>query len=282
MPEQSNADEPASSPLRGRRILLTRPRQRAEPLRRLLEQAGARVLALPLIELALPADTGPLDSALRHLGDFAWAVFASPSAVDCCWQRLRELGLGADAWRGLQVAALGPATAAQLVARGVTPALVPARATQADLQAALLEQPLAGRRVLIPGSQLSRTAMDAALAARGAAVVRVVAYTNRLPAGAAAALAALETGAKVDAVIFASPSAVANLAACAGPERARRWLSEAAVCCIGPVTAAAVIAQGGEVAVQGESGDIEALVAALGRHFARGAAPPAPAEAPGP
>jgi hypothetical protein len=63
------------------RVLVPRPRERAEPLCFLLEDEGAEVLAFPLLELEPPSDPRPLQAAAELLRRFGWVAFASERAA---------------------------------------------------------------------------------------------------------------------------------------------------------------------------------------------------------
>ena len=56
-----------ASRLRGVRVLVPRPRERAQALCFLLEEEGAEVVALPLLELEPPTDPRPLQAAAELL-----------------------------------------------------------------------------------------------------------------------------------------------------------------------------------------------------------------------
>ena len=64
---------------------MTRPRERAEELCFLLEDEGAEVLSVPLLELRPPEDPRPLASAAEHIQRYKWVVFASPS-LNCVFR----------------------------------------------------------------------------------------------------------------------------------------------------------------------------------------------------
>ncbi|MCX7671089.1 MAG: uroporphyrinogen-III synthase, partial [Anaerolineae bacterium] len=89
----------ASGPLQGKRIAVTRAAHQAGELDDLLRRRGAEPLPYPCIAIAPPADTGPLDAALRELaaGAFDWLVLTSRNAVDVLADRLAALGLSLPA-----------------------------------------------------------------------------------------------------------------------------------------------------------------------------------------
>ncbi|HET7291958.1 MAG TPA: uroporphyrinogen-III synthase [Vicinamibacteria bacterium] len=247
------------SSLRGRRFLLTRRREQAGGLVALLRKSGAEVIEAPAIAIAPPEDPGPLDGAVARLGEFDWIAFTSTNAV----RAVAERASLAAPWP--RIASVGPATTRAIEeALGRSPELVPARAFRAEgLAQALVEAGVAGKRVLLPLSDLARDTLEAGLAAAGALVERVTAYRTLAPPGAAEALrVALEQG--FDLALFASPSAVENAASLLG-DRARGLPAGV----IGPVTKQAADAAGLDVRVVAEPSTAAGLVEALGRYLGR-------------
>jgi uroporphyrinogen-III synthase len=169
--------------LAGVRVLVPRPRERAEPLCFLLEDEGAEVLALPLLELEPPTDPRPLQAAAELLRRFAWVAFASERAVTALVEAARTAGT-LDVLRTRKLAAVGPATAAALTAHGLEPALVAAVSTGEGLAEALIPRLQAGEVVLLPAAEQGRRALEEGLAVAGVTVERVAAYRSS-PAGSA-------------------------------------------------------------------------------------------------
>lgn len=246
------------SALRGRRIVVTRPRARAASLCAALTARGAVVIACPVIETVALAG-GELDAALRDVARYDWIALTSAAAVEALCERRDALGLGPVE---VPVAAVGPATRDAAVAVGFEVRAVPATYKGSELAAAML--PLSGRRVLLPASTIARPQTAAALRAAGARVDEVFAYETRTMAPPAETLAALRAGA--DVITFASPSAVAAFSDLTG-EVGRSLLHSAVIACIGPTTAAAARAAGLEVRVEPASYTAVHLVAALESWF---------------
>jgi hypothetical protein len=68
-------------PLRGRVVVVTRPREQAQTLVASFESLGAEVLLAPTIEIvATPLDE-ELRGVLRHLGTYDLIIFSSANAV---------------------------------------------------------------------------------------------------------------------------------------------------------------------------------------------------------
>ncbi len=249
-------------PLAHRRILVTRPRRLSpspgDPLVAALTALGADAIWLPAIRIAPPDDPARLDAAIgrAEVGDFDWIVFTSANAVDPVLDRLPAPP------PGIRVAAVGPATAAALEARGWPVDVVPPRHTAEALAAALGD--VAGQRVLFPKADIARPAIEKDLAARGAIVDAVIAYRTLIAEPGPAALAELRAG--VDVATFASGSAVWAFATLAGG-RPVDLLGPARVACIGPETARVAMEAGLRVDILPDEHTIPALAAAIAAHF---------------
>ena len=143
-------------PLHGRRVLVTRARAQASGLAARLEALGADVLQTPAIRIE------PLPFDAPGLAGYDLVVPTSANGAE------RLLAGDVRALHGVTVAAIGPATAAAVQARGIVPDLVPAEAVSEALLAALGD--VAGRRVLIATAVGARDVLPAGLRERGAAV----------------------------------------------------------------------------------------------------------------
>jgi uroporphyrinogen-III synthase len=250
--------------LDGRRVVVTRGKQGEDALSSRLQELGAEVVEVPSIALAPPAEAGDLDHALRSLGSFDWVAFASAHAVDATCARQRALGLPQPP-ASVRLAAVGPATAARLAALWRPPDLVPESASGEALAVALAAR-VRGRRVLVPRAAGGRPELLEGLAAAGAEVLAVEAYrTVPVSPEAMAPLADGLARGEIDAVTFASPSAVRSVVAGLG-QRAG-LLARASVAVIGPTTAEAARAAGLRVEVQPAEASARALADALAAHL---------------
>ncbi|HSW43329.1 MAG TPA: uroporphyrinogen-III synthase, partial [Patescibacteria group bacterium] len=122
-------------------------------------------------------------------------------------------------------------------ARGARAPFVPSRATGKALGD---ELPVArGERVLLARADAADATLPARLRERGAIVDDVAAYhTVEAPEAARRPLHALFADGGVDAIVFASGSAVRGLLALLRPAE-RRLAVRTPACCIGPTTATA-------------------------------------------
>lgn len=269
-----------AGPLGGASVVVTRPRSAhggsgapaRDRLSEALDEAGARVLAVPAIEIAAPEDDGrALADAVARLGEHRWVVFTSRHAVD------RVLGLlgGARVPDGVRVAAVGSATAEALGGYGVAADLVPAMSSAEGLVAEFPEPGTAdrgdpadparpadarARRVLFPAADRARPTLPDGLRAMGWEVDEVVAY--RTVAAPTPPSGVLDDVAAAHAITFSSPSAVRSYLAMRTASGSPVPVPPLVVC-IGAVTAAAARDAALPVAVEAPVGEPAALVAAL-------------------
>ena len=244
-----------STPLNGRRILLTRAKP-DDAIARALRTAGAQVDALALT-VSTPLDSAQLDAARTRLADggYAWVVFSS-------WRAARAVVSGLPRARslGTRIAAVGEATARWI--RDHTG--VSADLTGAGSAAALLEcfpAPASGARpVLIPRSAAAPDTLPDGLRALGWSVEAVDAYTT-LPAGAGdidADIAENFRAGYYDGAVLTASSQARALPPLLGLPPPSTW-----VVTIGAPTAATARRQGIAVAAQASSPTPEAIVRAL-------------------
>ncbi|MBE0618801.1 MAG: uroporphyrinogen-III C-methyltransferase, partial [Proteobacteria bacterium] len=111
--------------LRGKRVLVTRAAHQAEDFSRLLRQAHAVPLELPLIELRPCGHKSGTEAALRRFFAYDWVVFSSVNAVAFTFGKLDEMGLDARTFGAARVCAVGRKTAEALRERGIRADVVP-------------------------------------------------------------------------------------------------------------------------------------------------------------
>jgi uroporphyrinogen III methyltransferase/synthase len=250
-------------PLFGQRVLVTRTRQQASVLSARLRALGAESIELPAIRVAPPDDWAPLDRAIADLAAYDWIVFTSANGVEHFWQRLSRTGLDARTLHGLRLAAIGPATAAELESHGLRADYVPGEYVAEAVSAGLGE--VRGLRILLPRADIARPALADLLREGGAEVVEVTAYRTLRPESSEDLENLL---ARVTVATFTSSSTIRNLAAMArdaGLDLSAA-LRHATVACIGPITAGTARELGLAVHVVAEEYTIDGLVEALANY----------------
>ena len=259
-----------SRPLSGRRIVVTRSREQAGELIDMLEERGAEAIPAHAIRITAPEDPAPLDEACRNAGSFDWIVFASANAVDYFMQRLLANGDVRDL-HGVRLCTVGPSTASRLQRYGIRVDLTPAEFRADALAEALTGSgSLEGQRILMPRADIARDRLAEQLREAGAEVVDVVAYRT-VPGSADRDddydVYRMLLDHQIDAVTFASASAVKNFVAMIGQDQAADLLHSTVVASIGPVTAEAAQQLGINTTVMPERYTIPDLVDALVEHF---------------
>lgn len=257
-----------TAPLFGRRVLVTRPAEQAGELASLLRAAGAEPVLVPMTAVvATPEGPGVAD-ALAALDDHGELLFTSANAVRAFAARLADAGRApAQAPPALCV---GPATAEAARRAGFRDVEVPAaRADAESLLAALRARgPLAGARLLFVRGAAARDVLPRGLRGAGARVDEAIVYRTEPAAVDAPALRAALVQGALDALAFASPSAVRRFAALLD-EPARRAAAACVVAAIGGTTAAALREAGLPPDAEAEHAGMPALVEALAGGFAR-------------
>lgn len=256
-------------PLWGKTAVVTRTREQASGLSRLLAAAGARCLEVPTLEIGPPDDFKPLDRAIQNLDTYKWVIFTSANGVARFMQRLFEKGRDVRVFGGRRLAAIGPATAQALREYGLVADVVPARFQAEDLAAALLPRLEPGVRVLLARAQIAREALPETLAKRLIKVHVAPVYQARRPAGLPEDFKPwLESG-RVDILTFTSSATVHNFVGLVGRTRFQELAARAAVAAIGPITAATLKEYGVTAQIEPADFTIPALAAAIVDYFRR-------------
>ncbi len=259
---------PAATPLKGKRIVVTRAPEQSGELVRALEALGAEVLLLPLVAFAPPEDWLELDEQLRKLDGFDAILFLSRNAVRYVMERCRVLGVRGEMVSSPQllIAVVGPATARALEEEGLQANFVAKNHTGESLARELRES-LAGRRVLLPRSDRGDRRVAQSLREAGAQLTEVIAYRTTAPAALDSSVLDRIRRAEIDAVVFASPSAFHNLCDSISAEELAVLSARIQFAAIGPTTAQALREAGARVAIEASDSSAAGLAGAIAGHF---------------
>ena len=257
-------------PLFGKRILVTRAAERAQPLTDTLESLGAMVEVLPAIEFAAVDRSASVRRIIAELPQINWVFFTSPEGIGWFRKLLNSSRKDLRWLHGCHVGAIGEKTAAAIEAYGVHVDFVPQTFSQEGMVRELVRRKLRGKRAVILSALKSQETLESGLRACGMEVRKVPIYRTVMPKH-------LSTGLKrllrqpFDLVTVTSASCVEHLTQAlttAGLSAAVKTLQFAS---IGPITSAAVRRVGGRVAVEASQSTVEALAEAITRHAARSA-----------
>jgi uroporphyrinogen-III synthase len=255
-------------PLRGRRVLVTRPGRPGDGLARRLVELGADAQHRPTIALEALDEPTAARQALERLADYDWIVFTSSNGVRFFFELLRETGSPLPE-PPPRVASIGPATSRALSENGLPPTVEATDSRAEGLAAALGEQARSDERALLVRPEAAREVLPQMLGQQGVHVDAVPFYRNVPAAGLDEVVRELCAG-NYDAVVLSAPSTLTHLidAAERKGSAAHAALSRVALVAIGEVTAAALRDADLEPsAVAAEPSD-EAIAEALCRLFA--------------
>ena len=243
------------TPLRGRRILVTRAAEDAAEWAERLSRHGARPVIFPCLVSTPLGDPGTAAQLRAALAEADWLVLSSQRGV----QSVAAL-IGGMLPNKVQIAAVGPATARAAVTAWKRVNLVAATPTSEGLAtelAALVGTPMKAVPVhaVVAGALDGRRDAEVVLASRGWRVTRVPVYQT-LAAPVSGDRLNLREG-TVDDILLASPSAVLGL------------LNRAVLPCtariitIGPTTTAAARAAGLVVAAEARRPGLDGMLEAM-------------------
>jgi len=246
--------------LAGKRVLVTRAVHQAGKLSEGLRALGAEPVEVPVLEIQSPSSIEPLDRALRSLDSYDWLILTSANTIRALQERSAVLGLSLRSKTGLNVAAVGEATATAARSAGFAVSLVPENYV-AEALVACLEGQAAGKKILLARAEVARDVIPDALRAAGATVDVVDAYRNAMPEAAPRLLReALAKG--IDAATFTSSSSVTHLAEAAHAAGITFPFAGVQAISIGPITSQTLREQGWEPAAEATVSDVRGLVAA--------------------
>lgn len=151
----------SSLPLKGERVIVTRPEDRAGALSGKLRALGAEVYEYPCISTRPILPCPGLADAVNRIKDWEWLAFTSPAGVDTLWSWLDSHGLDTRVLGRVKLAALGAGTAKALKNHGLRADFIPEVYDAAHLGAGLAK--LAKGRVLLLRSEIASPELPRAL-----------------------------------------------------------------------------------------------------------------------
>lgn len=193
-------------------VIITRPRELAEPLREKIDAAGWQAFVIPALEILPTEEPGEVRNQIGDPAGYDLYIFTSINAVRFGQDFLPP----PDALAG-KVAAVGPTTAGNLREAGIDVAITPDNGFSSE---ALLAEPglsnVAGKRVLIVKGAGGRPLLADTLRERGATVVEAPVYSRQAPQGSAEPLQMVLRRDRAQYVTATSVETLANTVALAG------------------------------------------------------------------
>ncbi|MCF7668571.1 MAG: uroporphyrinogen-III synthase [Verrucomicrobia bacterium] len=251
-------------PLYGKRVVVTRAREKSEVMSASLRALGAEVLEIPVIKITPLSDSEALNEALDGLNVYDWLLFTSVNGVDTFFRAffrrfddLRDLG-------GAHLAAVGTATADRLRSIHLHVDCVPKEHTGVGLAEAMSEHSsIENLKVLMPRAEKGNKELPRILEDKGAIVDDIPCYRNELDASAGSEDAQELISGGADWITFTSGSTVMNFHDTFDLRRLREKFHGLRLASIGPETGRALESLGLGSDVVAEPHTVSSLVSAI-------------------
>jgi len=250
-------------PLMGKRIVVTRAREQASDLVKLLSDLGAECLECPTIKVVPPDDWKPLDAAIENISSYDWLVFTSVNGVNYFFERLFAKSKDVRVLSKLNIAVIGPATERKLFKFGLKSDIVPKSYRAESIIEAFGNEDVNGKKILLPRAKEARPILPVELTKMGAAVDEITSYyTKEVPDSADLLLKRLKEN-TIDLITFTSSSTVKNFKSILPDNIFETQMKDITIACIGPITADTAKNLGFDVHIVANSFTIPGLCEAI-------------------
>lgn len=165
-----------AKPLIGKKILVTRPKERVGQLSDRLRAQGAKVIEFPCIETLEIEEDQDFVQTLASISDYAYIVFTSPNGVEKFFQKLRKNRLDIRLLHGLKIAAVGQQTRKLLEDRGLLVDYMPEVYDSIHLGQGLVKEIPQGKKVLLARGKIATSILPEALEKAGIEYRNLVVY----------------------------------------------------------------------------------------------------------
>jgi uroporphyrinogen-III synthase len=223
--------------LEGKKIVITRPAERANDSVEMVKSYGAIPVVTPTIELK---DSKPEEMMkfCNILNELDWLVFTSPRAIESFFKYC-NLENSPD----LKIAVIGPKTGEVLDKYNAKIDLMPDDYTAEGLLKSFERFDVEGMKIGLPRTMVARYTLPHGLQARGAEVILADAYKSEMPDDKSKIYELIDDILKrdIDVIMFTSPLTVKNLVKIAKIEGKEEIIDilknkEVLVAAIGPIT----------------------------------------------
>ncbi len=249
------------SGLKGKKILITRPKGQCKEFAYKLLNLGAHPIIKPMIEIRPVDDWKYVDNALNGLkdGNYDWVIFTSVNGVKYTLTRMENLNIPKSVLNMVRIGAIGPSTASFIQREGLKVDFIPEEYISESLGEGL---EVRGQRVLLLRSKIARNTLRDILIAKGAYVDEVPVYTIKSCTINRNEL--LDVLKDVDIITFTSSSTVHHFI---GNLNDKIYLDGKIIASIGPITSSEIRKYGLSVHVEAEEHTINGLIRALIGYF---------------
>jgi uroporphyrinogen III methyltransferase / synthase len=250
-----------NAPLFGKKIVVTRTRQQASVLSERLTALGAKVLEFPTIEIKSKSDQTELVNAINNIEQYHWIIFTSQNAVNIFFDTLKNNNKDARSLYKLKIAAIGPATSAELSKYFIKSDIIPWEYVAEEIINEMKKAGMKEKSVLLPCAAEARLTLKEGLEGLGAKVDRLHIYDTIIPENIPEHL--VKEVQTADLITFTSSSTVKHFSRIVQN-------TEAGIACIGPVTANTAREFGYTPDIVASEYTINGLVEAIEKYYTGG------------
>lgn len=265
-------------PLRGKTVVITRPREQAEELAQLVAGRGGKPLIASTVEIKPHRDPEAVRQLIRSItsGRVDYLVFMSRNGVASLIEASKAEGLRDDLMRALnraKIVAVGPKTRKKIEDYGLKVDFTPSEYSSTGLLRLLSKMGIQGKSVMIPRAEKASGYLREGLQKLGADVMEFPVYESALPSNRYEVLGMLDElfRGEVDVVTFTSSATARNLfkiaQECGKTDELRTCLGYLVVAAIGPVTQKTLEEHGVRVHVTPKEYTVDAMIAAVENHL---------------
>lgn len=223
--------------LEGKKIVITRPAERAKDSVDMVKSYGAIPIVTPTIELK---DSKPEEmiNFCNNIPDLDWLIFTSPRAIESFFKYCST----EDA-ENLKIAVIGPKTEEVLNKYNVKADLIPDDYTAEGLLESFEKIDVKGMKMGLPRTMVARYTLPHGLEKCGAEILLADAYKSEMPDDKSKIYELINKilNKEVDVIMFTSPLTVKNLIKIAKDENKAEIIdvlrnNDVLVAAIGPIT----------------------------------------------
>lgn len=201
-------------PLFGKKIIVTRPRERNSSVSARLRELGAEVLLLPAIKTEAIKENEEFYQTLTRLSEYQYIAFTSPAGVNIFFDTLMEKKMDIRSIGNAKIAVIGPGTKKEVEKRGLIADYMPE--SYAGKQLGSLLGSIAGdsERILIPRAEQGGRDLISEIGKRSKAAIHdLTIYKTKyeMPETVIDQRKEIESG-KISMAVFTSASTVKGFA----------------------------------------------------------------------
>jgi len=256
-----------NSPLKDKRILVTRPEDQAKGFMEMLIAQGAKPIFFPTIRIIPPQDWGELDKSIDKLEVYDTVIFTSVNGVNFFFQRLNNRRRNFNSLKKLRICAIGPRTAAQVEKFHLRVDIIPKEFRAESIVDSLEKEGILGRRFLLPRAEKAREVLPEEIKKGGGHIDVVTAYRTSKGEGNIQEIKKLFQKQMVDIITFTSSSTVKNFVELFSENRIKDIIKGCVVASIGPITANTAASLGIKTDIMPEEYTIQGLINAISEYF---------------